>query len=71
MLQEFGNIPYPMQSSAQALWKMVGWKTVKLWVDDALLEDIMEILVDENFDEGSMELELDPQDEPDDENIGD
>ena len=71
MSQEFGNIPYPMQSSAQASWKMVGWKTVKLWVDDAFLEDIMEILVDENFDEGSMELELDPQDDPDDENIGD
>ena len=50
---------------------MVGWKTVKLWVDDAFLEDIMEIRVDENFDEGSMELELDPQDDPNDENIDD
>ena len=44
---------------------------MKLWVDDAFLEDIMEIRADENFDEGSMELELDPQDDPNDENIDD
>ena len=31
----------------------------------------MDILVDEDFDEGSMEFELDPQVESDDENIDD
>ena len=41
------------------------------WVDDAFPDDIMDILVDEDFDEGSMELELDPQDDSDDENTDD
>ena len=41
------------------------------WVDDALPYNIMDILVDEDFDEGSMELELDPQDDSDDENTDD
>ena len=31
-------------------------------VDDASPDDIMDILIDQDFDEGSMELELDPQD---------
>ena len=42
-----------------------------VWVDDAFPDDIMDILVDEDFDEGNMELELDPQDDSDDENIDD
>ena len=33
-----------------------------VWVDDASPDDIMDILIDQDFDEGSMELELDPQD---------
>ena len=41
------------------------------WADDALPYNIMDILVDEDFDEGSMELELDPQDDSDDENTDD
>ena len=47
------------------------WLDGKRWnflVDDAFPDDIMDILVDEDFDEGSMELELDPQDDSDDEN---
>ena len=32
------------------------------WVDDAFPNDIMIILVDEDFDKRSMELELNPQD---------
>ena len=31
----------------------------------------MDILVDKDFDEGNMELELDPQDDSNDENIDD
>ena len=51
---------------------MVGWKTVKfVWVDDAFPDDIMDILVDEDFNEGSMELELDLHDNSDHENIDD
>ena len=42
-----------------------------VWVDDTFTDDIMEILVDEDFDEGSMELELDPQNYSDGENIDD
>ena len=42
-----------------------------VWVDAAFTDDIMDILVDEDFDEGSMELELDPQDDSDDEDIDD
>ena len=42
-----------------------------VWVDDAFLDNIMDILADEDFDEGNMELELDPQDGSDDENIDD
>ena len=42
-----------------------------IWVDDAFPDDIVEILVDEGFDKGSMELELDPQDDSNDENIDD
>ena len=34
-----------------------------VWVDDAFPQDIKEILFDEDFDKGSMELELDPQDD--------
>ena len=41
------------------------------WVDDALPYNIMNILVDKDFGEGSMELELDPQDDSDDENTDD
>ena len=33
-----------------------------VWVDNASPDDIMDILIDQDFDEGSMELELDPQD---------
>ena len=40
-------------------------------VDDAFPDNIMEILVDKYFDEGSMELKLDPQDDSDNENIDD
>ena len=48
-----------------------GWMENReiVWVDDAFLDNIMDILVDEDFDEGNMELELDPQDGSDDENI--
>ena len=42
-----------------------------VWVDGAFPPDIMETLVDEDFDEGSMELELDPQDDSNAENIDD
>ena len=42
-----------------------------VWADDAFPDDIMEILVDEDFDEGSMELELDPLDDSNAENIDD
>ena len=38
------------------------------WVDDAFPDNIMNILVNKDFEEGSMELELDPQDDSDDEN---
>ena len=38
-------------------------------VDDAFPDDIMEILVDEDFDEGSMEPKLYPQDDSNAENI--
>ena len=38
-----------------------------VWADDAFPDNIMDILVDE----GNMELELDPQDDSDDENIDD
>ena len=41
------------------------------WVDDAFPNDIMIILVDEDFDKRSMELELNPQDDSDNENIVD
>ena len=40
-------------------------------VDDAFPDNIMEILVDKYFDEGSIELKLDPQDDSDNENIDD
>ena len=40
------------------------------WVDDALPYN-MNILVGKDFGEGSMELELDPQDDSDDENTDD
>ena len=40
-----------------------------VWVDDAFPDDIMEILVDEDFDEGSMEPKLYPQDDSNAENI--
>ena len=42
-----------------------------IWVDDAFPDDIMDIFDDKDFNEGSMELELDPQDDSDDENIDD
>lgn len=41
------------------------------WVDDTFPDDIMEILVDQYFGKGSMELNLDPQNNCDDENIDD
>ena len=41
------------------------------WVDDAFPDDVMEVLVDEDFDEWSMDLGLDPQDDSDDQNIDD
>ena len=40
-------------------------------VEDAFASSIMEILVDEDFDEGSMELKLDPQDDSNAEKIVD
>ena len=40
-------------------------------VDDVFPDNIMEILVDEDFDEESMELQLNPQDDSNDENIDD
>ena len=42
-----------------------------IWVGDAFPDDIMDIFDDKAFNEGSMELELDPQDDSDDENIDD
>ena len=42
-----------------------------VWVDDAFPDNIMEILVDKDFVEGSMDFELDPQVDSDDENIDD
>ena len=42
-----------------------------VWVHDAFANGIMEILVDEDFDLGSMELKLDPQDDLHTENIED
>ena len=42
-----------------------------VWVDDAFPDDIMEILIDEDFNEGSMELNLDPQYDSNAENIDD
>ena len=42
-----------------------------IWVDDAFPDDIMDIFDEKDFNEGSMELELDPQDDSDDENIDD
>ena len=41
-----------------------GWmeNTEIVWVDDAFPDNIMEILVDEDFVELSMELELDSHD---------
>ena len=50
---------------------MVGSKTEIVWVDDAFADGIMEILVDEDFDEESMELKLDPQDDSNAENVDD
>ena len=40
-----------------------------VWVVDAFPDDVMEILVDEDFDEGSMEPKLYPQDDSNAENI--
>ena len=40
-----------------------------VWVDDAFPDDIMEILVDEDFNEGIMKLKLDPQYDSNTENI--
>ena len=42
-----------------------------VWVDDAFPDDIMDIQVDEDFDEGNTELKLNPQDDSDDENVDD
>ena len=42
-----------------------------VWVDDAFADSIMEILVNEDFDKGSVELKLYPQDESNAENIDD
>ena len=42
-----------------------------VWVDDAFPDNIMEILVDEDFDKGSTEVELDPQDDSNARNIDD
>ena len=42
-----------------------------VWVEDAFASSIMEILVDEDFDEVSMELKLDSQDDSNAENIDD
>ena len=42
-----------------------------VWVDDAFPDNIMEILVGEDFDKGSMEVELDPQDHSNAGNIDD
>ena len=72
MSQGFRNVSYSMQSSTQVSWRMVWMENGEIiWVDDAFPDDIMDILVDEDFDEGNMELELDPLDDSDDENIDD
>ena len=42
-----------------------------VWVDDAFPDDIMDIFVDEDFEEVNMELELDPQADSHDENTDD
>ena len=42
-----------------------------VWADDAFAVGIMEILVDEDFDEVSMKLKLDPQDDSNAENTDD
>ena len=42
-----------------------------VWVHDAFANGIMENLVDEDFDLGSMELKLDPQDDLNAEKNGD
>ena len=42
-----------------------------VWVDGAFPDDIMEILVNEDFYEGSMELQLDSHDDSNAENIDD
>ena len=61
-----------MQSSTQVSWRMVWMENGEIiWVDDAFPDDIIDILVDKDFDKGNMELELDPQDDSDDGNIGD
>ena len=41
------------------------------WVDDAFPDDLMEILVDEDFEKESMELKLDSQDDSNAEDIDD
>ena len=41
------------------------------WVDDAFPDDVMEILVDEDFEKESMELKLDSQDDSNAEDIDD
>ena len=61
-----------MQSSTQVSWRMVWMENGEIiWVDDAFPDDIIDILVDKDFDKGNMELKLDPQDDSDDGNIGD
>ena len=72
MSQGFRNVSYSMQSSTQVSWRMVWMENGEIiWVDDAFPDDIIDILVDKDFDKGNMELELDPQDDSDDGNIGD
>ena len=72
MSQGFRNVSYSMQSSTQVSWRMVWMENGEIiWVDDAFPDDIIDILVDKDFDKGNMELELDPQDDSDDRNIGD
>ena len=61
-----------MQLSTQVSWRMVWMENGEIiWVDDAFPDDIIDILVDKDFDKGNMELELDPQDDSDDGNISD
>ena len=61
-LTQCRQVPKHHEEWLDGLFQTISWIS---WFD------IMDILVDENFDEGSMELKLYPQDDSDDENIDD